>query len=100
MRSLLLKLCNHLHFIACNMLFVHQVDVLDMTIIKNKIVNIIIVYFPRLIYKVVARLIQILFYKARPFGIGKSYLLSDCSCALTLASIASRVFRPEGFSYP
>ncbi len=75
MASRLLKLLNHLHFVTSNGLLVEQVDVFYMAIIKDKIEDIVAVHLASFIKNIVARCIQILLAKARPFGIGKLDLI-------------------------
>ena len=63
----LLKLLDHLHFVAGNVLFIHQIDVFDAAIVKHKIKNIIVVDFTGFIDNGIAGLVQISHNKALPF---------------------------------
>ena len=53
-RTGLLKLLDYLQFVASNVLFIKQIDVLNMPVIKYKIINVIIVNFASFINNAVA----------------------------------------------
>ena len=57
MGSLLLKLLDDLDFVTGKVLFIEEVDVLNATIIKDKIMDIVIMNFAGFIGNAVARFI-------------------------------------------
>ena len=67
LRACLLKLVDDLHFIAGNIFFVQQINILDMPVIKNKVIDIIVVNFAGFFNDAVTGLIQPFRHKARPF---------------------------------
>ncbi|MNE74853.1 hypothetical protein D3C80_1709610 [compost metagenome] len=71
----LLKLFDHLHFVAGNVLFVEQVDVLDMSVVKDEIVDVVVVNFARFISDTVAGSVQIGFQEPHPLTILKAYIV-------------------------
>ena len=75
MRAGLFKLLNHLHFIAGNMVLVQQIDVLNMAIVKHKIMNIVIMNLAGLIDDTVAGFIQISFDKSAPLVVVKLHVI-------------------------
>ena len=71
MAACLLELADDLAGVSQHVLFIEQVDVLDMAIVKNEIVDVVIVDLAGLFHDVVARAIQVGFHEARPFGVGE-----------------------------
>ena len=75
LRSNLLKLVDDLHFISGNILLVGDIDVLNMPIVKDKIVNVVIVNLAGFINQRISRLVQIFLHKPIPFLIGKRHII-------------------------
>ena len=75
MAACLLKLLDNLHFISRNSFFVKQTDIFNMTIIKDKIVNIVAVNLAGFIDNAIAWSIYVLFLKTRPLSVGKLYFI-------------------------
>ena len=71
----LLKLLDHLHLIAGNILFIQQVDVLNMAIVKHKIMDIVIMNLARFVDDAVAGPVQIGFNKALPLALKKPHIV-------------------------
>jgi len=67
----LLELSDDLADVAQHVLFIEQVDVLDMPIVKNEIVDVLISDLAGLFQNVVARAIKIGFHEAQPLGSGE-----------------------------
>ena len=63
MTASLLKLFNHLYFIAGNGVLIQQVNVLNTAIVKHKVMDIVIMNFSGFIGNTVAGPIQKYFYK-------------------------------------
>ena len=53
----LLKLINYLYFVAGNICFIYQIDILDMPIVKHKVIDVIIMYFFCFFRKTIALLV-------------------------------------------
>ena len=84
MTARLLKLFDDLHLIAGNILFIQQVDVLNMAIVKHKIMDIVIMNFAGFIDDAVAGRVQIGFNKALPLTIRKLHVVQ---CLQLLAHV-------------
>ena len=65
----LLKLLDHLHLVAGDVLLVQQVDVLNAAIVKHEVVDIVILNLAGLLHDAVAGPVQPGFHKARPLTI-------------------------------
>ena len=86
----LLKLINHLYFVAGNIRLVCQVYILNMPIIKHKVIDVITVYFLCFFNRAVALLVQIFLQKATPFRIGKNDIVE---CLQLVSRIAEQGVR-------
>ena len=75
MAASLLKLLDHLNFVAGDVVFIQQINVLNATIVKDKVVNIVIVDFAGFIQNGVTRLIQISLHKTPPLTLGKLHVI-------------------------
>ena len=73
----LLKLVDYLHLVMGDVLFVGDVDVLNMSIVKNKIINVVIVNLAGLVYQGIPRSIQVFLYEPQPFLIGKLHIVKS-----------------------
>jgi len=71
MAACLLELADDLAGVPQHVLFIEQVDVLDMPIVKNEIVDVLISDLAGLFQNVVARAIKIGFHEAQPLGSGE-----------------------------
>jgi hypothetical protein len=67
----LLKLPDDLAGVAQHVLLIEQVDVLDVAVIKDEVVNVVIVDLAGLFQDVFARPIEVGLDETRPFGFGK-----------------------------
>ena len=90
MTTLLLKLLDDLNLIAGNVFFVYQVDVLDMTIVKHKIMDIVVVNFAGFIDDAVARLVQPGLHKPHPLSISELHVVQGLQL---LAHVGQQLLR-------
>ena len=67
----LLELLYYLELVAGNGVFIEQIDILNTAIVKDKIIDVVIVNFAGFIDDTIAGLIQITINKALPFGVIK-----------------------------
>ena len=67
----LLELLDHLQLISGRALLVQQVDVLDAPIVKDKVVDVVVVNLAGLFNDALAGLVQPGFHKAQPFALGE-----------------------------
>ncbi len=75
MHTLLLKLRYYLHFVSCKILFVSQIYVLYMPIIKHKVIYIVIVNLSCFLHKIITWLIQILHNITLPLRVRKLHII-------------------------
>ncbi|MNF59031.1 hypothetical protein D3C84_406110 [compost metagenome] len=73
--ALLLKLFDHLHLVADDVLLVQQVDVLNTPVVKDEVVNVIVVDLAGFLDDAVAGLVQPSLDKAQPLAIGKLHVI-------------------------
>ena len=71
----LLKLFDHLHLVAGDVFLVQQVNVLDAPIVKNKVVNVIVVNLAGFLDDAVAGFVQKRFHKAKPLAISQLHAI-------------------------
>ena len=71
----LFKLVDNLHLVSGNILFVGKIDIFDMSVIKNKIIDMIIVNLTSLVYQGISRFIQIFFHKPQPFLVREHHIV-------------------------
>jgi len=71
----LFKLVDHLHPVAGKVILVHQGNVLDMAIVKDKVIDPVVVDFAGFFHHAVAGLIQPGFHKALPFPLRKLHMV-------------------------
>ena len=74
-RACLFKLLDNLHFIAHEILFIYQIDVLKTPVIKNKVANIVDMDFTGLIQNAIARVVQILLRETPPLAVIKHHTI-------------------------
>ena len=67
MGAVLFKLLDHLQFVARHVLLIDQIDVLDAPVVKNEVINVVIVDLAGLIDNAVAGPVQICVIKSLPF---------------------------------
>ena len=77
LRAGLLKLRNDLHLVARDLLLIYQINILNAPVVKNKIVDVIVVDLTGFIDEAITRFVQIFFRKTRPFRIRKSYVVES-----------------------
>ncbi len=75
MAASLLKLLDHLQLVAGDFFLVQQIDILDAPVVKNKIVDVVVVNFPGFLNDAVAGFIQPGFHKAQPFAVSKLHVI-------------------------
>ena len=75
MRACLFKLLDNLHFIAHEILFIYQIDVLKTPVIKNKVANIVDMDFTGLIQNAITRVVQILLRETPPLAVIKYHTI-------------------------
>ena len=71
LRARLFKLVDDLHLVSGNVLFVHQIDILNMPIVEHEVVDIIVLHLACLVHDAVAGFVQIFVQEALPFFIGE-----------------------------
>ena len=71
----MLHLIDDLHFVAADILLIPEVDILDMPIIKDKVIDIVIVQLPRPINQTFTGFVQIFIQKPRPLRICKHHMI-------------------------
>src|SRR5690554_5731634 len=77
MAASLLELLDHLQLVAGQVGLVHQVNILDTTIVKHEVVDIVIVDLAGLVDDALAGPVQIGFDKTQPFTVAKLHLVQD-----------------------
>ena len=75
MRTCLFKLLDNLHFVAHEILFIDQIDVLKTPVVKNKVADIVDMDFTGLIQNAIARVIQILLRETPPLAVIKHHTI-------------------------
>ena len=70
-RARLLKLVDHLQFVACRVALVHEVNVLQSAVVEGEIVHRMILHLARLVGDRVARAVQKLVAEALPLCVGE-----------------------------
>ncbi len=75
MGARLLKLPDDLYFVAYDVGFVQEVDVLDASIIEGEVVDVVVVYLACFVHHVLSRSIEILLDKPPPFIIGELHII-------------------------
>ena len=71
----LFELPDDLQSVACDVLFVEQIDVLDAAVIEDEVADVVIVDFACLVDAVVAGFVQILLDEPLPFAVLKYYII-------------------------
>ena len=77
MRTRLFKLLDNLHLIAYEILFIYQIDILETSVIKNKIADIVDMNFTGLIQNAIARVIQKLLRETPPLTLIKHHTIES-----------------------
>ena len=73
--ALLLHLIDNLHLVAADILLIPEIDILNMPVIKDKVVDIVIVQLSRPINQTFTGFIQIFIQKPHPLRICKDHLI-------------------------
>src|SRR5699024_9965732 len=73
--AFLSKLFNDLYFVTWDVFFVQQGNVLQVSIIKGKIIDMVIMNLSSFVRDVITRIIKILHHKALPLSICKLYII-------------------------
>ena len=94
----LLKLLDYLHLVAGNVLFIQQVDVLNMAIVKHKIMNIVIMDFAGFIDDAVAGPIHQVSTNRCHSPSRNCVLFKACKATRTLASSFAGAFKSRQYS--
>ena len=89
----LFKLLDYLHLVADNVLFIQQVYVFNSAIIKNEVMDIVIVDFAGFIDDAVAGLIEEGLNKSLPFTIKKRYVIERLQLFAHIGEHGSRVIQ-------
>src|SRR5699024_3629160 len=72
-RTCLFKLLDNLHFVAHEILFIDQIDVLKTPVVKNKVADIVDMDFTGFIQDAIARIIQTLLRETPPLAVIKHH---------------------------
>ena len=75
MAAALLKLADHLHLVAGDVGFIHQVDVLNAAIVEGEVVDIVIVQLAGFIHQAVTGPVQVFLHKPSPFPLAEFDLI-------------------------
>ena len=73
----LFKLVDDLYRVAGNVLFVKEANILDVAVVKNKVIDVIVMNLAGFVHKTVAGLVQPGFHKAFPLAIRKLHGVQD-----------------------
>ena len=88
--ALLLHLIDNLHLVAADILLIPEVDILDMPVIKDKVIDIVIVQLSRPINQTFTGLVQIFIQKPRPLRICKHHMIKAFHLSTEIAQQSLR----------